>query len=1262
MLSAVIEHLAMPALRIDRSGRILEANASFEAGLRNPPVELAGTPLDELSFSNFAISSLFLRLNDMIAEAFDSGRNIDFSHTDNEIAIGCSIIIDAASPEANTCLCIITGTVSERRDLERSISEPQSLADLIPGPAFTLDPEGLVTGWNRDARHAMFGVNDSNLSGMNLYDTVHDEDLDELHAALMVALNGKTETTCEARILHRRRMVYLWHSISTRSIVTGGKPSVIATAHEITKCKHLEESLQISESKFKRLFDSHATVMLLIDARTKAIIDANHAASSFYGWPIDELCTMTLGQLSTKSPQMIDHEIELIRKLGQKIVLSRHRRADGSLHDVEVSTTLIEIQDDEVFYCIINDLTERLRVEKELRISKSQLDFALEKSHIGWWSMKLKEGRLLRTLELARIFGYSSTTSEWTYKRFLEHVIPEDRKLVYGIVEVTRHNLSEWNFECRIRRADGEIRWILVAGGFQKDVTGDEHRMSGIVMDISERKRAEIELLENRKCFDLALEAARAGVWEMNMETGKAFWSNEIERLLGQEQQKQRPTFELWMKAIHPDDRQMVIDTITETNKVAIESNMEFRVCWPDGTIRWLMSRGQPVYNQSGKWTGYIGTMIDTTERRELLESIQRSELEYRKLFENIPNGMAYCQALYDENGVVVDYRYIEVNRKFEELLSMKDVAGKRATEIISKIRTTDPEIFRVADRVVKNSQPEYFDYFLNALQEWFSFLVYSPKPDYFIVIFDIITKRKKIEQSLRESEQKFRMITEQMSEIVFVTDFEGIVRYISPSIEKTAGYRPEDVIGHSFFNFIDNDEIEKARHKVGYAIANQVDYEVFDLKYRKKDGANLHGEVGVRYVQEAEGNIFSGMIGVIRDITQRKKDEAEKKRLELQLQKAERLETIGKLAGGIAHDFNNLLTPILGYAELGMLTASEEGYDAEYYTAIVQAAERAKHLIAQILTFSKAHETAPKIARVQAIVKEALQLLRPSIPSNIHIEQHIDNSCGNILIDPSKLHQVIVNLCTNAWQAIDKSCGVITIKLREVTPDSALRQKLTGLTANPYAELSISDNGIGMSKETMEHIFEPFFTTKPADKGSGLGLSVVHGIITGYKGEIVVESEPGISTTFSIYLPIVEEVREQQSVQPAPQRGKGRILFVDDEELILNMITSMLTKQGFQVITVKNPREAVEYFRQQRGEFDLVITDLTMPELSGLELSAELKKVNPQVPIILMTGYGKDIEEASALSEYGICQILKKPVRLAKLVAVVNEIISSNT
>ncbi|NTW53259.1 MAG: PAS domain S-box protein [Chlorobaculum sp.] len=1134
-----------------------------------------------------------------------------------------------------------------------------SLTGMIPGPAFTLDPDGLVTGWNRNARIAIFGAESESISGENLIDDVHDDDRDEFRSAIKAALDGDSEASCEARILHRGRMKYLWHAVALKKIVTAGKPSLLSTAQEITKCKQLEESLQISEAKFKRLFDGHSVIMLVIDARTKAIIDANHAASSFYGWSLEELRSMRLDQLAAISPQSLEEEITLIKKFKQKIVSVRHKRADGSVRDVEASTTLIEINGDEVFYCIINDVTERLRVEKELRISKSQLDFALEKSHIGWWSMKLKEGKLLRTLELAKIFGYDSTLSAWTYKRFLEHVIPDDRQLVYSIVRVTRDNKSEWHFECRIRRTDGAVRWILVAGGFQKDMTGDEHRMSGIVMDISERKKAEIELRENRKRFDLALEAARAGVWEMNIETGKAFWSNEIERLLGMAQQKQRPTFELWMKAIHPDDRQMVIETISQTNKAAIESNMEFRVCWPDGTIRWLMSRGQPVYNESGKWTGYIGTMIDTTERRELIESIRQTELEYRTLFENMPNGLAYCKVLYDKDGTVEDYVYIEVNRKFEELLSLKEVIGKRATEVIPEIRTTDREIFRVADRVVKNGQPEYFDYFLNALQEWFSFLVYSPKRDYFIVIFDIITKRKHIEQSLRDSEHKFRTITEQITEIVFVTDFSGIVRYISPAIYKTAGYRPEEVVGHSFFDFLAGDEIELAKQKVEEAISRRLDSEVFELKYRKNDGSELYGEVGVRYFQEGDGNDFSGMIGVIRDISRRKKAEEEKKRLELQFQKSERLETIGRLAGGIAHDFNNLLAPILGYAELGMMKAAEEGYDPEYYSEIIQASERAKHLIAQILSFSKSHEIAPKVVRIQLIVEEALRLLRSSIPANVTIEKHLDESCGNILIDPSKLHQMIVNLCTNAWQAIDKKNGLVTISLRQVKPGKALLKKLPGLAAQSYAELSISDNGIGMSPETIERIFEPFFTTKGPEKGTGLGLSVVHGIVSGYKGEVLVESEPGKFTTFRIYLPVIEESDDQMSLRAAPERGKGSILFVDDEQIILNMISTMLTKQGFEVCAIKNPREAIELFRQNPERFDLVITDLTMPDLSGLELSAELKKVNPRIQIILMTGFGKNIEDARTLNDYGISKILKKPVRLVDLVAAIKTVIA---
>lgn len=1136
----------------------------------------------------------------------------------------------------------------------------QNLPGQIPGPAFTLNPDGLVTGCNSNARDAVFGLGNESLSGLNLFETAHPEEREALRFAMTTALQRDTEASCEARILHRDRMEYPWQSITARKIVAGGKPSLIATCREITRCKQLEESLQISEAKFKRLFDGHSTVMLVIDTESKMIIDANRAASSYYGWSIEELRRMHLEQLAVIPSGLLERAIEQIRTGKQNTVSARHRRADGSIRDVETSTSLIEIQGKKVFYCIVNDVTERTKIEKELRFSKSQLSFALEKSHIGWWSMNIEDGSAFRTIEHAKIFGYDSTDQEWSFQKFLDHVVPEDRDRVSARIQHSKTTQTGLHFECRIRRNDGEQRWIMVIGGFQHDDLHGKKLLAGIIMDISDRKATEIELRDARTKFDLALKAAHAGVWEMNMETGKAIWSNEIGRLLGLEQQTP-PSFDLWMKAIHPDDRQTVIDTIEETTRKAIESNMEYRVCWPDGSIHWLMSRGKPVYNDQGKWTGYLGTIIDTTERRELLESMRQSELEYRSLFENMPNGFAYCQALYDENDTVKDFMYIEVNRKFEELLSMKDVVGKRATEIIPEIRTTDPELFRVADRTVKSGQPQYFDYFLNALQEWFSFSVYSPKPDFFIVIFDIVTKRKQIEQSLRESEHKYRTITEQISEIVFVTDFTGIVRYISPSIQKTAGYRPEEVIGHSFFEFLAEDEIERAQEKIGEAIARRLDSEIFELKYKKNDGSNLYGEVGVRYFQEGHGNDYSGMIGVIRDISRRKKAEEEKKILELQLQKAERLETLGKLAGGIAHDFNNLLSPILGYAELGMLAAAEEGYDPEYYTAIVQASERAKHMIAQILSFSKSHEIAPKVVRVQSIIEEALLLLRPSIPANIRIEKHIDDSCGNILIDPSKLHQIIINLCTNAWQAIDKSDGLITIELRQITPGKALVKKLPVLTAHSYVELSISDNGIGMDKATMERIFEPFFTTKAADKGSGLGLSVVHGIVTSYKGEILVESQPGQATTFRVYLPVIGERSDQKSSRPAPGHGKGKILFVDDEQIILNMISTMLTKQGFEICAIKNPREAIELFRRNLGQFDLVITDLTMPELSGLELSAELRKASPRIPIILMTGFGKNIEDSRSLNEHGICKILKKPVRLADLVAAINEAITGN-
>ncbi len=422
-----------------------------------------------------------------------------------------------------------------------------------------------------------------------------------------------------------------------------------------------------------------------------------------------------------------------------------------------------------------------------------------------------------------------------------------------------------------------------------------------------------------------------------------------------------------------------------------------------------------------------------------------------------------------------------------------------------------------------------------------------------------------------------------------------------------------------------------------------------------------------VRWIDDCRTSTFShdgsftGIDGILFDVTDRIMAQEDNLRLESQLRKSQRLETIGTLAGGIAHDFNNILTPILGYAEMGVLSMSKEDPLYEYFSEIMLAAERAQNLVSQILTFSRAQDSRTSAVSVQAIVSEALKLLRPSIPSTISIEQHIDKSCGNVLADPSQIHQVILNLCTNAFQAMEEHGGTLSIDIREIIPNANLMKALPKLRRTAYLQLSVSDTGIGMDEFVMERIFEPFFTTKSVDKGTGLGLSVVHGIIVSCNGDISVESTPGKGTKFCIYLPVIKEKALDREASETPLTGSGSILFIDDEKASVTMMTIMLNKLGFTVQAVNSPLQALELFRENPGNYDLVITDLTMPEMTGLQLATELRKTSPDLPVILMTGYGKNIEYTMPLNRYGISKLLKKPVKLAQLASTVNELLFSN-
>ncbi|MGD8292388.1 MAG: ATP-binding protein [Desulfobacterales bacterium] len=368
--------------------------------------------------------------------------------------------------------------------------------------------------------------------------------------------------------------------------------------------------------------------------------------------------------------------------------------------------------------------------------------------------------------------------------------------------------------------------------------------------------------------------------------------------------------------------------------------------------------------------------------------------------------------------------------------------------------------------------------------------------------------------------------------------------------------------------------------------------------------------------------------------------------RSESQLQQVMKLQAIGTLAGGIAHDFNNILFPIVGYTELTMDDIPADSQASQNLEEVLKAANRAKELVKQILTFSRQNDQERKPLKVQSLIKEALKLLRATIPSTIEINSFIDDECGLIEGDPTQIHQVIMNLCTNAFHALQDTGGKIEVSLKEANLGYDQSMLRAGMDVGRHLELVVKDNGHGMTQQVIERIFEPYFTTKEQGKGTGLGLSVTHGIIKSHGGDITVESQPGKGATFRVLLPVIDSIEvAKEPIETAKiEIGHEHILLVDDEEQIINLERRILENLGYRVTSKTNSEEALEEFSDRPDEFDLVITDMTMPKISGVQLAQKLMAINPLVPVILCTGFNETITEEKALA-MGIEKFVMKPI-----------------
>ena len=508
------------------------------------------------------------------------------------------------------------------------------------------------------------------------------------------------------------------------------------------------------------------------------------------------------------------------------------------------------------------------------------------------------------------------------------------------------------------------------------------------------------------------------------------------------------------------------------------------------------------------------------------------------------------------------------------------------------------------------------------------------------------ITYKRKQESQLRQ----LAMVIDQAAESIVITDEIGEIEYVNPAFETITGYLKEEVLGQNprILNSGEQDPVFYQRFWQTISSGKAWRGRFMNIK---KDGSGFTQEGSVTPVLDSNNQIVN-YVAVMLDIS-------EEILMEEQLSNAQRLEAIGTLAGGIAHDFNNILFPIVGLSELLQEDLPINSPLQSHVSKILKASMRAKDLVKQILSFSQQDHMEPKAIRLHPIVKEVLKLMRASLPSTIKIEQDIKQDCPPVLADPTQIHQIVMNLTTNAFHAMEDTGGVLKITLTHEKVKTMKTEHFTMMMHEYCVCIAVSDTGEGMEKGVRDRLFEPYFTTKAKGKGTGLGLSVVHGIVEKHNGVVEVESRLGAGTTFKVFFPCLTDnsIPEVPCEKENLQGGTERILLVDDEVLIISTVKQQLDRMGYRVTVRTSSIEALEVFRKQPADFDLVITDLTMPNMTGDRLTWEIKRIRPDIPVILCTGFSDKINPEKALA-MGIDEYILKPVIRKDIDAVIRKVL----
>ena len=768
---------------------------------------------------------------------------------------------------------------------------------------------------------------------------------------------------------------------------------------------------------------------------------------------------------------------------------------------------------------------------------------------------------------------------------------------------------------------------------------------------MNERKNSDENDYEDEERCSLLIQGLDAIIWEADPSTLQfSFVSARAETILGYPTEKWLKDPNFWVEHIHPDDREQAVAFCRTAINEGRDHRFEYRAVAADGRVVWLRDIVRVVPGGKLKGQRLLGLMIDITEHKQMEADLQNSEERFRTAFAQAAVG----QALSDK-----DANFIQVNKAFcditgyteQELYSMSLESITHAEDFpicmvhIGELLSGKINSFLIEKRFIKKSgETVWVRNSVAAVRDKIGNI------SNIIALSEDISERKKAEICLSASEEKYRSIFEETKDVIFISSPEGKFIDINPAGLEWLGYssleglKRIDIPNDLYVNGQDRVTFQRAIEQQGYV-------KDFEVQFKKANGQKITVMITATAVHDEKGRIVNYR-GIMRDVTL-------EKTLEHQIMEAQKMEAVGQLAGGIAHDFNNILSAIIGYGNLILMHIQEDSPLRSYVEQMLASSERAAMLTQNLLTFSRKQIINPQPCEINEIIKNVAPVLTKLIREDIELKLELSSDDSTAVVDRLQIEQVLMNLVTNARDAMSAG-GILTISTQTIDIDETFIEVHGYGKVGRYAIISVEDTGAGLDEMTKARLFEPFFTTKEMGRGTGLGLAMVYGAVKQNNGFINVYSEVGNGTTFRIYLPEVTGTaeRSEDAVMQSPLGGTETILLVEDDPALRLLVVTVLDKYGYTVIEAIDGDDALARFNEHKNSIALLITDVVMPKRSGIEVFEEIKKFNPEMKALFMSGYSKDITRVKGILDTSV-NFLQKPVSPNTLLKKVREILN---